>query len=353
MATAEGLTIAVTGASGFIATELIHRLSADDRIGRILGFDVRPSSLSADKYVFDQLDVRNPKLEGRLGGADALVHLAFVMDPIKDESLMHDVNVAGSNNAFACAAAAGVPRVVYTSSATVYGAHPDNDVPLTEDSPLRANLDFNYPAHKLEVEYLIREFRAEHPDIVFTNYRPAIVQGPHVDNAWSHFVEYPVLFGVKGYDPLFQFVHESDVARALVFALFNDLDGDYNVAPRGWLETDETLAIIGRTRTLLGEPAAFALMERLWSIGLAEAPAGILHYVMHPWVVSPARLEEAGVECAKSNSDTLTEAVEHMEGYVRLGRSRIRRKSLARGAVAGSALAVALALYGATRRLPA
>ncbi len=294
--------------------------------------------------------MRNSALEHRFEGVDAVLHLAFIMDPIKDESLMRDVNVNGSQNVFKCAGAAGVRKIVYVSSATVYGAHPDNDVPLTEQSPLRANLDFSYPAHKLEVEYIAKELRESLPEVTFTILRPAIVYGPHVDNAWSHFLESPLILGVKGYDPPFQFVHEDDVARALAFAVWHDLDGAYNVAPRGWLEADEALSIIGRPRRDLKEPTAFAVMDRLWSMGLAEAPAGMLHYVMHPWVVSAEKLAKAGFLCHWSNAATLTEALEHIRGYVRLGRTRVRRSDVLRGAATGAGVAAAVTLYGRVKR---
>lgn len=345
-----GLTVAVTGASGYIASRLVALLCADERVDRVLGFDVRPPSFHADKFIFDTMDVRNPALKQRLDGVDAVLHLAFIMNPIKDESLMRDVNVNGSHNVFKCAGAAGVRKIVYVSSATVYGAHPDNDVPLTEESPLRANLDFSYPAHKLEVEYIAKDAREDLTDVIFTILRPAIVYGPHVDNAWSHFLQFPVIFGVKGHDPPFQFVHEDDVARALAFAVWNDLDGAYNVAPRGWLEADEALGIIGRPRRDLRQPTAFAVMDRLWAMGLSEAPAGMLHYLMHPWVISVEKLARAGFLCERSNAATLAETLEHIRGYIRLGKATLRRSVVMGGAAAGAGVAAAITLYGTARR---
>ena len=340
------LTVAVTGAAGYVGTRLVRSLCGDDRVGRVLGFDLQSPGFHSDKLVFDILDVRDKRLASRLRGVDALVHLAFVMDPIRDEPEMHDVNVGGSQNVFNCAAEASVGKIVYSSSATVYGAHPNNDCPLTEDSPLRANLDFSYAAHKLEVEYVVKEFRSEHPDVTVTQYRPAIVFGPHVDNAWSRVMEYPVLFAVKGYAPPFQFVHEDDVASALHFAVFNDLDGDYNLAPRGWLENDEAAELIGRRRTELSEQKAFPIMKRLWRAGMAEAPAGMLNYVMHPWVMSADKLAGAGFVCAKSNSDALTEALGRMRPYVRVGRARLRKTTLTRGTIVVVGLGAAAALLG-------
>lgn len=81
-------------------------------------------------------------------------------------------------------------------------------------------------------------------------------------------------------------MHEDDVASGAAFAIFNDLNGAYNLAPRGWLENDEAAELIGRSRAELSESTAFSVMDRLWRAGLADAPAGILHYVMHPWVLS-------------------------------------------------------------------
>lgn len=343
------LTVAVTGAAGYLGQRLLQQLDARPEIGRIVALDTQPIAYSSQKVVSDVLDVRDSALKARLAGVDVLVHLAFVMDPIKDETLMRSVNVEGSSNAFHSAIEAGVGKIVYASSATVYGAHSDNDLPLTETSPLRANLDFSYPAHKLEVEYVVRELRKEHPGVRFVVFRPAIVFGPHVDNTWSHLLELPVLFSVRGHAPPLQFVHEDDVSAALAFGVLEDLDGPYNLGPADWQTAEELETLLGRKRRELSQPAAFALVERLWRAGLAEAPAGLLHYIMHPWVVSPDKLREAGFTCQRSSEETFAEVARLGRPYVWIGRRRVRREDLARAA-AGAGLLAGVAVARAARR---
>jgi UDP-glucose 4-epimerase len=336
-------TVAVTGAAGYLGGRLVEQLCADDSIGKVLGFDVVEPKFSDPKFVFDSVDVRDPAIEARLGGVDVVAHLAFIMDPIHDESAMRDVNVNGSQNVFRAAGRAGVKRVVYTSSAVAYGAHPDNDVPLTEESPLRANLDFSYAAHKLEVEYVVREIQDEYPDLRFVVFRPAIVFGPNVDNAWSHSMELPLLFSVQGHRSPLQFVHEDDVCRALHFAVTQeDLKGAYNLAPEDWLEFDELVAITGRRSFELPEPLAFSVVDRMWAMKLAEAPSGMLHYVMHPWVVSPKKLQESGFTFTHSARETFVDAAARASSFVRLGRKRVDRDKVTRGALAGAGAIAAL-----------
>jgi nucleoside-diphosphate-sugar epimerase len=345
------LTVAITGVSGYIGTRLIEHLDGDDRVERILGFDLKPPVVRSTRLLFDAIDVRSKALASRLEGVDVVVHLAFIMDPIKDEAEMRDVNVNGSLNVFEAAASAGVRKIVYLSSAVVYGAHPNNRVPLDEDAPLRANLDFSYAAHKLEVEYAVKEFRTEHPDTIVTVFRPAIVFGSHVDNAWSHILETPVLFAVKGYEPPLQFVHEEDVADALALSVVEDLDGAFNLAAEGSLVADRALELVGKRKIEFAEPTAFSLWDRLWSLGLAEAPPGMLHYVMYPWVVATDKLAAAGFRARRSNEQALKETLEATREFVRFGRSRVPRRRLVRGASAGVGVAgAALAARGLRRR---
>jgi UDP-glucose 4-epimerase len=334
--------VAVTGVSGCLGRRLLGLLDQDPDIEKVVGIDLKDPPFSL-KLEFHRLDVRDALLHKVLEGTEAVVHLAFIQDPIRDQELMRQVNLGGTENLLRAVARVGARKLVVLSSAAVYGAHPDNPVPLSEDSPLRANPDFPYAWQKLEVERMVEEFSRAHPEVVVTVLRPAPLFGPEAENFLSRaLIEAPRVLRVRGYAPPMQFLHEEDAARALHLAIARDLPGAYNVAPDGWLGAKEVLDLVGKERVELPEGVAFALAERLFRMGLLESPPGELHFVMHPWVVSNARLKEAGWYPAHSNAEALLAAVEKRRDYISLGRARFRRSQLYLSAAGALVLLAAL-----------
>lgn len=337
-------TVAITGIGGLIGRQLAGRLLANDRVRRVVGIDLAPpSDLPMDPRLdLREADVRDPGLAEHFEGCDVVVHLAFFFDPSRDEVAMRSVNVDGTRNVFDSARRAQVARVVYTSSFVVYGGHPDNDLPLTEDSPLRANPDFSYAEHKYDIERWLWPWADEQETPAVTVIRPAMVVGRGVDNFLTRQAEMPRFISVKGYRPPWQFVHVDDVAAAIEFVIDHDLDGVYNVAAEGWLSHDETMDIVGKPPLELPEAVAFETVERMWNLGLGEAPPGELHYLMHPTVVSVDRLVAAGWQPRHSNREALAELVDEHRAYVNLLAVRAHKRTV-RLVLAG-ALATLVAL---------
>jgi nucleoside-diphosphate-sugar epimerase len=342
--------VAVTGVAGYLGRLLVDLLAADPSVERIVGIDVAEPAVGTPKLEFHKLDVRDARLAKVLPGVDALVHLAFVADPIRDEEQMREINVDGTRNVLEAAGATGVRKFIYTSSATVYGAHPDNAFPLLETSPLRAEPDFSYVWHKRETEQMVEAFVEDHPEVVVTVLRPAIVFGPSARNFLSRWLEAPRLMTVKGYLPPLQFVHEEDVASALGFAVKADLHGVFNVAPDGWLTAEEIQELAGKKRVELPEAIAFSLAERMSRIGLSEGPPGELKFLMHPWVVDNAKLKAAGWRPWHTNADTLRETIEAHRSWIALGRARVRKDDLAKGAAATLGVVAAMGLVRRARK---
>lgn len=343
------LTVAITGAGGLVGRRLAAELAGREDVSRVLGLDVRGAEgIDAPEVTLRHVDVRDPGLSGHLDGVDVLVHLAAQLDPVRDEDVMASINVEGTRNVVRAAAEAGVAHVVHLSSAVVYGAHPDNDFPLTEASPLRPNADFSYAEQKAEADrWLAGEDLAP---MTVTVLRPSIIAGRGVDNFISRLLESPRAAAVAGHKPPLQFVHLDDVVSAIVHAIDHRLDGAYNVSSEGWLSFDEFMAISGRRFAFLGEEVAFTAAARLWDLGIGEAPAGFVNYLMHPWVVSVEKLTATGWQPKRSNRDALVELVDDHRGYVSLGRVRTERRSVRRAMVATVATVTGLVAWRISRR---
>src|SRR5438067_7062276 len=137
----------ITGGSGYIGSRLIERLVGRDDTERVVIADVRPPRSFRPKVEFSELDVRDRDGVRSLlerERPDVLVHLAFVLNPMHDEHTMYEIDVGGTHNVLEAASATGVEQVLVTSSATAYGAFPDNPVPIDEDQPVRGVPDFEY-----------------------------------------------------------------------------------------------------------------------------------------------------------------------------------------------------------------
>jgi UDP-glucose 4-epimerase len=336
--------IAVTGVGGMVGRRLVQALDEDPSVSRIIGIDRRaPQGLSSPKLHFRVGDVRDTAVARALEGADVLVHLAFRVDPIHDEDAMRAVNVDGAEAVFEAALEAGVAHIVYPSSVVVYGAHPDNDVPLTESSELRGIPNFPYAEHKLDVERWLAPWVERHPELAVTVLRFGALLGPGVDNFITRSFEAPRIPTIRGHRPPLQFLHPDDAVSAMQHVIEHRLTGIYNVCADGWLSFDEVTAIIGRGTIEVPEELAYGTVERMWTLGLGEQPPGVLALFTHPWVMSAHKLEATGWRPRHSNRDAVaTMAAEHA-GYVTLGSLRLRRAHIrwsALGLLAGVGLLV-------------
>src|SRR5436853_852971 len=286
----------ITGGAGYIGTRLVQRLAEREETERVVIADIRPPTAFRPKVTYERLDVRDAAAARELLAGeqpDALVHLAFVLNPMHDERTMYEIDVGGTHNVLEAASAAGTQQVLVTSSATAYGAFPDNPVPIAEDWPVRGVPDFEYARDKTECDRLCQLWALRHPDRVMTIVRPCIVFGPNVDNyivrAW---LKQPFFadFGLP--DQPVQYVHEDDVGEALIRLLDGRHDGAFNLAGDGTMTWRECAALIGMPVRRVPLKAYMRFAGLMWKIRLSEAPPGNLHFIIHPWVVSTEKLKQ-------------------------------------------------------------
>ncbi|MFE2110476.1 NAD-dependent epimerase/dehydratase family protein [Kitasatospora sp. NPDC059463] len=342
------LTVAVTGAAGVLGERVAARLVASPGVKRVLAVDDRRGEVPGVQWRV--LDVRDPAVAERLAGVDVVVHLAMDLGMESDPRARSAYNVRGAQTVLTASAAAGVHRVVLCTSAMVYGALADNEVPLAEDSELRATEEASLVGDLLEIERLARRAPRAHPGLQVTVLRPAVVVGPGVDTVLTRHFEAPRLLVVAGSRPCWQFCHVDDLAAALEYAALGLVEGEVTVGCDGWLEQEDVERLSGIRRMELPASLALGTAARLHRLGLTPAPAGDLAYTMYPWVVSGSRLHEAGWRPVHSNEEVLAELLAQVAGKHAVAGRRLGGKEAATSLGAAGATVALVGTAALVRR---
>jgi UDP-glucose 4-epimerase len=315
--------VAITGSSGYYGRKMIEYARRKMPETRILGIDVvPPRSSPPDEFV--QLDIRNPEVQATLAkfSPDTIVHLAFVVNPTHNNREMHDINVGGTQNVFAAVRWIQPQRFLLSSSATAYGAWPDNPVPMHETWQLRARENFQYSADKTEIEHRIRDLADELPAVAVAWTRPTIIACGEVRNYLSSLMlNLRFLILPDGNDTPLQFVHVSDCVAATWHILRHSARGPFNIAPPDWLSLTEIAKITNRGAIKLPLWTIRMATTIWWSLRLPlfEFPPSLYEFIRYPWVVAPTRLQqELGFQFQYSTADTVLEmwqAFRRKKGY--------------------------------------
>jgi len=334
-------TIALVGAFHPGAAQLALALEEEPEVERILGLQRAPAPLLGPKFEHVAAEPGDERFVAAVAQADVVV-IFPVLEIGRDGRPARER--LGASVRRTLDAAHGASTVVLWSSGVVYGAHPDNPVPLDEQAPTRPNLDFP-PARALaDAEQLVLDSANAAGAANRVVLRSSAIWSPVWGSFLSRMLVGPAIVSVKGHNPPVQSLDPQDAVSALLLAISGRLAGGvYNVAPDDWVPADQAARLTGRRRVEVPEAAAFAVGDRLASLGVALTGQGELHYHMHPWVLSNRRLREAGWAPARTTSEAMTAAGQAIPEGVRVGRVQVRRSDVVRGAAAAVAFFAALA----------
>ncbi|MBC7247308.1 MAG: NAD-dependent epimerase/dehydratase family protein [Actinobacteria bacterium] len=308
--------VAVTGCSGYIGSRLLHYMDGSDRVSRILGIDLNPPRYQTPKMDFHRLDVRDPRLADLFvrNEVEKVVHLAFIVNPLHDDGLMHDIDVNGTRNVLAATAACGAGHLVIASSSSAFGAFPDNPEWLTEKDHPRRMTNYTYASDKYEVEMICRLFKDDHPGVKVALVRPCIVYGPNVDNYLSRFiVRLPFLPAVGDDRPEMQFVHEDDAAEVFMRVLELEEEGFFHACGEGTVNVKEIAELAGKRIIPLPPAVAYPAVDLLWKLRapLIEGPSGMLDFIRYRWTISDTLTREVlGLGPRRSSRDVVRLMIE-------------------------------------------
>jgi len=308
------VTVAVTGADTPLGRKVRDLLADGD------GAEVRELGT-----------VLNGDLESPLDGIESVLHLA-TSAPHSPTGATAEVDT--TRRLLDAAGAASVQHLVVLSDATVYGAWPNNPVPLTDEAVLRPNPGFTYATERAELERLAGEWRTAHPGSTVTILRPVRTPGR---NDWLIRALRPApAVPELATEPPVQYLHLDDLASAVTLARAKRLDGAFNVAPEQVIPGDEVRSLTGAgPRVRLPEQLADRIARWRFRSGLGPTPPELVPYTLHSWVVASDGLRSAGWHASVSSEEA---AVESHEAGPWATLSPRRRQEMALG-VAGVGLA--------------
>ena len=291
-------SVAITGASGYVGARLLRKLEDEEGISKLVAIDTLPPAVPIRNMAAYRTDVTEPIDETlERHRVSTLVHLAFISRRGRNRREVDSIrqtNLAALQGVLESCARAGVNHIVYLSSHTVYGAHADNPIPLTDAAPLRPHPDFPYGYDKFLSEQKLQEFQETHPDIAVTILRSCMVLGPSAGNHITKAFFRPWLVGVQDYNPPMQFVYEDDLARVLTIIVQRRLSGVFNVAADGVVFYKELAEIIKSKLINLPAFLAYGLVQLSWNLHIQrESTACGLDLVRYPMVLSTGKLNQA------------------------------------------------------------
>jgi UDP-glucose 4-epimerase len=295
------MRIAVTGATGNVGTSLLGVLGKDPSVDEIVGIARRRPEITLPKTTWVEADVAEDDLVPAFRGADAVVHLAWLIQPSHNQRKLREANLVGSRRVFEAVARAKVPAVVYASSIGAYSPGP-KDRPVDESWPTGGVLTSSYARQKARVERMFDSFEKEHPRVRSVRMRPALMFkreassgirrlffGPLLPNALvrDSLPLFPVVPGV-----VFQCLHTDDAADAFARAVTSDVRGAFNLAAPPPLDLDRVARLFGaRTFPL---PARFAREAAAftWRLNLQPADEGWLDMALSVPVMDTTRAQD-------------------------------------------------------------
>ena len=318
------MRVVVVGASGNIGTSLLASLAADTAVTSVLGVCRRRPAAEFPKTEWRAGDVSSSALEPLFEGADAVVHLAWLIQPARDRRLTYAVNVGGSTRVFRAAASAGVRRLVYSSSVGAYAPGP-KDRRVDESWPTTGISSSFYSSDKAEVERQLDRFEEEHPEVRTVRLRPALIfkrdaasgirrlfAGPLLPGPLLRPALIPIVPDVKRL--VFQAVHSHDVAEAFRLALTEEnAAGAYNVTAEPVIDPDELARVLGARKVPLSAPVLRAGAAASFKLHLQPTEPGWLDMGLGVPLMDATRARtELGWNPRHSSTDALLELMAGM-----------------------------------------
>jgi len=303
------LITGIAGGQGQLVAQ--HLLTTGNGKYRVYGVDRKPWPGRPREIHMTVADVRQRKFEDviRQVKPDAILHLASVRHFRVHPAVRHEVNVVGTKKLIEFAVEHGVGQIIINSSSYVYGALPDNPYYMDEAFPLSVSRTYPEIRDLAEMDMVATASSWRHPDIAIAILRPVNVLGPHLRSAIGKYLQREYVPTVIGFNPMLQFIHEDDLARAMVLTIAKRARGAFNVVGPGAVPLHAAIRELGSTAVPLPEFALRTTVRTFFRWGLYPFPPGAIDFAKYPCTLDGSNFAETtGFEPRYSLADIFADA---------------------------------------------
>ena len=315
------MKVVVIGATGNVGTSVLQALAACPEVESIVGVARRVPRGSYEKATFLAADVRHSPLEPIFRGADAVVHLAWLIQSAHHPELLEETNVRGTARVLEAVASTGVPALLYNSSVGTYSPGPKDQ--RVDETWRSAGIETSlYSRQKARVERMLDVFEQKHPGTRVVRFRPALIfkreaateirrlfAAPWIPRA---LFSRPLLRLVPYHARLaFQAVHSLDVGDAFARALLSDARGAFNLAAEPVLNSAVLAQNFGARQVPMSRAALRSLLEVSFRLRLQHTDPGWLDLCFDTPLIDASRARnELGWEPKHSGLAALNELID-------------------------------------------
>lgn len=344
--THDGLAVVVVGATGNIGTAVVDALSADPAVASIRAVARRPPQRTWSKTSFFAADVATDDLGAVVAGADAVVHLAWIFQPVRKPTQTWKVNVGGSIRLFDAVTRQGVPVLVCSSSVGAYSPAPGREVDeswRTDGLPTAP-----YAREKAYVERVLDAVEASDSQRRVVRVRPGFVfqraAGPEQLRLFGGPLAHRRLLRPKALPVLpfpsglrFQAVHAADLAQVFRLAVTDpSARGAYNVAADPVIDADAVAAILQARAVPVPKAVVRGALALGWAARVAPVSPPMLDMAFGLPMMRTRRVrDELGWAPAHSATDALAEGLAGMAEGAEGGTAPLHGGTGPFGALAG------------------
>ncbi|MFA5249245.1 MAG: NAD-dependent epimerase/dehydratase family protein [Candidatus Paceibacterota bacterium] len=315
------MVIFVTGAAGYVGKFFLRRFIADPKIEKIVALDAagRPEGFDDPKIVWLKMNLAKDEWEERVlkeGTPQAVFHFAFWIRCAYGKIAQTAwENSESCSRVFDFCFKNKVKRVIYLSSAAVYGARRENINRLFDENDAILEEKYCYGIQKREVEELLKEkINETKPQTQVFMIRPASISGPEGDKR----KKFGLMLGLKKLLPVLpmvnrywarQYIHEKDLGDAVELLAFGPIKENFeifNLASPDILTMKDIAALLGKRTFFLPEIFIKISFFFAWHLTLGRIPTapGAENSFIWPINMDGSKITKFGFKYNHSSKET-------------------------------------------------